>query len=141
LENSLQTSIYRRQHDELERLVMVLISQLPEASAARLRACLAQLAGVLRIHLAMEEKNMYPRLLEHPDPMVRAAGIEYRQTMADLEPAFQSYYDAWTEEAIARSRAAFLKETKGLVMVLPNRIALENDKLYAMIDREAIVVT
>jgi hypothetical protein len=136
----LQTSIYRRQHDELGRLVGALAAILETGTPADLRTALARLAGVLKVHLAMEDKNMYPRLLEHADPGVRSLATEYRRTMSDLAPAFTSYYDRWSETAIERDRRGFAEATKGIAAALAARISLENDNLYAMVDRESIAV-
>jgi len=136
----MQTSIYRRQHDELGRLAGVLSSVLVTGSAAEVRTALAQLAGVLKVHLEMEDNNMYPRLLEHRDAAVRSMAAEYQRTMGDLAPAFIEYYDRWTETAIEGDRRGFAEATKGIAAALAARIALENDNLYAMVDRKAIAV-
>lgn len=136
----MQTSIYRRQHEELERLAGGLAAILETGSATELRTTLARLAGVLKVHLAMEDKNMYPRLLEHEDPEVRSMAAEYQRTMGDLAPAFNGYYDRWSETAIERDRRGFAEATKGIAAALGARIALENDHLYAMVDRESIAV-
>lgn len=138
---SIRTTTYRTQHEELERIAGELAGKLVAGSADELRKDLIRLAGVLKVHLAMEDRSMYPRLLEHEDAAVRSMAREYQLTMGDLAPAFDAFYQKWMRRnAIEDARADFASETAKIAGALGNRIKLENENLYDMIDRKDIAV-
>ncbi len=137
----MQTAIYRKQHAELERIVGVIASLLADGEAQDLRINLAKLSGVLRVHLTIEDKSMYPIMLASASPEVRDTAAEYQRTMGDLLVTFNTYYAKWIETgAIEAHRSSFITETTTVAGALQNRITLENDNLYALIDKEDLVV-
>lgn len=132
------TDTFRRQHAELGQLAQELSLALGGASGVlregdALRA-VARLAGKLRVHAAMEDEALYPRLLAHPDPEVRAMAARFRQLFGGAYDAFFAFRDAWTHEAVARAPADFVREARALVSALGERIVHENDELYARVD-------
>lgn len=138
---SIRTNTYRIQHEELERIAGALAGKLVTGSADELRKDLVRLAGALKVHLALEDRSMYPRLLEHEDSAVRSTAREYQRTMGDLAPAFDAYYQKWMRRnAIEDSRADFASDTAQIAKALGSRIKLENENLYDMIDRKDIAV-
>src|SRR6185436_12271381 len=68
-----RTETYRRQHRRLIELAGSISGQLPQGAAAAepMRAELSKLAGVLKLHLAMEDEGLYPSLKESEDSRIR----------------------------------------------------------------------
>ncbi len=70
------TKRYRDQHDDLLILVNELSAQLNmdtiSISTKEVRTQLARLFGKNSVHLAMEDKSLYPRLLEHADGKIKS---------------------------------------------------------------------
>lgn len=102
---------------------------------------LARLSGIVKLHLALEDKNMYPRMIEHPDDAVRKTAAEYQRTMAALAPAYAAFHEKWIQTgAIAAARAEFIREFTAVGDALRTRIDQENRGLYDFIDNKGVLL-
>ena len=82
------TNKFRAQHGELLNVVKSIV-QLLDANSLRndakeVRHLLSVLHGKLSVHLAMEDKSLYPRLLRHHDSDIRATTQRYIDEMGSL---------------------------------------------------------
>ncbi|NIQ08672.1 MAG: hypothetical protein GWO08_01590, partial [Gammaproteobacteria bacterium] len=61
------TQQFRQQHDDLLTIATKMAESFDVDSLSRdakeMRALLSELAGKLKVHLAMEDKHLYPKLL------------------------------------------------------------------------------
>ena len=136
----MQTEKFRRQHSELLRLAgeiagMLSVEQLSKDATEAARG-LNKLAGLLLVHLTLEDASLYPRLLQHADPAVRTMASDYMTSMGGLKATFEGYAKKWTTAAaIQAGAAAFVTETNGIIDALGKRIDKENNELYALVDR------
>jgi hemerythrin-like domain-containing protein len=99
------------------------------------RALLSSLAGKLGVHLAMEDKALYPRLAEDGAPPDAALAAAFMQEMGGLGAAFAAYNRNWPAPAIAADPAGFARETRAVFAALARRIERENRQLYPIADR------
>ena len=102
--------------------------------APAVRTSLSRLAGVLRIHLTIEDEVLYPTLAENPDPTVRATARQYADEMGSLGACFTDYNSRWTIESMKADPAAFASETRVVFKALAQRIDRENQILYPMLE-------
>lgn len=133
------TDNLRRQHRELLRIGAEMVGLLAMEAAQRdvykLRSLIAQMAGILNVHLAMEDGVMYPQLLRHPDPELRAIAKRFIDEMGGLKAAFTAYVEKWNvPRAIMDEPVTFARETKNLVDLLSRRIEREDRDLYPEVD-------
>lgn len=134
------TDRFRRQHAELGQLANRLIAQLAdkhelEQDAGAIRRSLATLAGKLKVHAAMEDEALYPRLLVHSNLQLRDLSVRIRQEFGDVYGSFVQYLDTWTVDAIQARPDEFIETTKRVMKALGTRMKVENETLYAMVDR------
>ena len=133
------TQNFREMHAELVTLAGEIGARLDPAALAAdagpARSLLSTLIGKLTIHLAMEDKSLYPQLKSHPDPEVRASAERFDAEMAAMAPAVLAFGQRWTEAAIREDAAVFCEETRKLFAVLADRIKRENTQLYDLADR------
>jgi hemerythrin-like domain-containing protein len=134
------TAKYREHHHELLSLAGQISPLLDAgrlaADAGAVRQHLNNLAAKLKIHLAMEDSALYPRLLKHADGSVRSKTQAFMDEMGGIKRAFEAYLDNWsTAQAIQARSQAFIEDTQGLLKILGQRIKKEDDDLYAMVDR------
>ncbi len=134
------TDDYRRQHEEILELAGRLSGCLHEQelkdNAQEARNVLSKLSGALKVHLAMEDNSLYPRLLASPDEKVRETAKQFIEEMGGIATAFNDYLKKWTVPAAIRSNPSqFMAETGEILTALRNRIVKENDVLYPIIDR------
>jgi len=71
-----KTKTFRDQHEELIKIATQISSRLNadalSKDANEVRSLLSKLLGKLNVHLAMEDRNLYPNLLKHPNEKVRS---------------------------------------------------------------------
>lgn len=135
-----RTDNFRKQHAEIlniAREINALLSDtLSRANAAAIRPLLSKMAGIVSLHLAMEDKSLYPQMTAHADPSVRAISKRYSEEMGTLAAAFGNYMSTWqTSQQMMDDPARFSADSKGVFNALSKRIHLENVELYALLDK------
>jgi hypothetical protein len=136
----LKTEQYRSQHDRLLQLAETILNGLMAQpfDAPAVRSSLSRLAGVLKIHLAVEDEVLYPTLGENPDPTVRETARQFADEMGSLAAVFTEYNSRWTIESMEADTAEFAKETRGVFSALAQRIERENRILYPMLEGRSL---
>lgn len=138
----MQTKIYRQQHGEMRRMVQELSRYLVPIDPEACRSSLAKLAGILKIHLAMEDNALYPRMLANPDAAVRKIAAEYQQSMGQLAPAFETFYEKWRRHgAIDSAPQEFVDACRGIADALKKRMDLEDANLYQLVDERVTLAS
>ncbi len=130
------TDNFRRQHRELLAIAGEITGKLQAepTDAKGLRMLLSSLAGKLSVHLAMEDKALYPRLMEI-SPEAKSVAKAFQDEMGGLGGAFAAYNGKWQLNAIVADPAGFARETQNVFAALGKRIAMEDGKLYPHADR------
>jgi hypothetical protein len=130
-----------RQHRELIKVATEIFGWLDAAKLARqgaaapLRA-LSSLTGLLHVHLAMEDRSLYPRLLQHPDLQLRQLSQRFLDERGSIAERYESYRARWSAAAaIEAAPEAFVEETQAILGLLWNRMKLEDDVLHPEIVR------
>lgn len=139
-----RTDYLRRQHDA----ALVLAGQLTDcvtqlgARPSREEAfdatlALAKLTGVLRLHFAQEDRQLYPQLISSDDDQTAATAKAFVDEMGDIGPAFDAYAEKWrSANAILAAAEQFAQQTAAIVAALADRIERENTVLYPLADRQ-----
>lgn len=130
--NVLETKLYRDQHGRLRALAAKMLAA---SDPVEQKTFLAQLAGQLKMHLKMEDDSLYPRLLSHVDPNVRAKAQRLQESNGGLAAAFQAFYEKWIKPgAIALDGQGYMTELCGVIHALMSRMDLEDAELYTLAD-------
>lgn len=135
----LRTQNYRDQHEQLLGLAGELGGLLSSPDnafpATQARHILSEIAGRLTVHLAMEDKHLYPNLLQHTDTAVRQTAERFVNEMGGIATVFKTYLANWpSADAVARNPAGFRSATQGILKALGGRIQQENTVLYPLMD-------
>ncbi len=133
------TKRFRDQHDDLlmmaSEISLHLKAEYLSRDANEARLLLSKLLGKLSIHLAMEDKALYPQMLEHSDDRVRSMARKFMDEMGGLGEAVNAYKAKWPSALpIQDDPDEFISQTKGIFDALANRIERENNELYEMVD-------
>ncbi|MGZ3454966.1 MAG: protein kinase domain-containing protein [Polyangiales bacterium] len=140
------TDNFRRQHEELANLGAEIFGMIGDVdgvakNAANVRRSVARFAGKLKMHAAMENEALYPRLLQHRDPAVRAKAKALFDEVEQIYATFGAFAAKWpTIDAIVADPAAYAKDTRRALKTLWVRMMRENDELYPMVDAAEEVV-
>ncbi len=137
-----RTSSLRRQHDAALRLageaqaIIDRIGAYPcDDNVFPLTMVLAKLTGTLRIHLAREDRCLYPELMASGQGGVAATARQFFEEMGQLAPQITGYSAKWlSSDAIIADWDGFRLDTAGIFSALSHRIACENDILYPLAD-------
>lgn len=135
-----KTDNFRRQHNELVEMVQSITAMMsaPNAAdqAADISRTLSQMTGKLRIHLAQEDKSLYPRLAASSDTQTASTAKRFQEEMSGLGEVYGAYADKWrTPAEIGADIASFKTESEAVFAALADRIVRENTELYPLADK------
>lgn len=134
-----KTKMFRDQHDDLLKAASKLKAELNADKLGRdavpAKSALAQLLGKLSVHLAMEDKSLYPQLLKHSDQRVQTTASRFVSEMGAIGKVLGDYQKAWpSDAAIQQNPRGFVQQTGTILEALGRRIEKENSELYKMVD-------
>lgn len=137
------SQMLRKHHQGLHQMADELEKCLAEADAhIRLQGSilrLARMTGLLALHLALEDKVMYPKLLGHRDGDVGARARAFQAEVGGLRDAFDAFRRRWMRPAaIASGWDLFAEETRALLKALRSRIRLEDREIHSLLEKAAI---
>jgi hypothetical protein len=94
------------------------------------------LAGKVREHLALEDREIYPRLLLYSDGDVAAIATRYKNDLGNLLPRFNFYIENWLDKTkIQNNPTDFIKSTDEILKALLYRVEAEDNELYPLVDK------
>ena len=133
------TKSFRDQHDDLLKTASEIAARLNidqlSNDASEVRNLLSELLGKLNVHLSMEDKALYPKLLNHPDEEIKSMARRFIDEMGGIGDAVKAYKTKWPHAlAIQKNPGDFIEQTKGIFNALTNRIEKENNELYKIVD-------
>lgn len=92
------------------------------------------LAGRLKIHLASEDKFLYPNLINGEDAKLKSMASSYANEMGDIADTFTNYKNEFnTKIKINEKLDTFIPQTKDILGQIKNRILKEETELYKLI--------
>ncbi len=131
------TQKFREQHDDLLNKVELINAELmaEPMSAQSIVVILSDFLKHLKIHLAGEDKLLYPQLKNCGNFEVVAITIQYQTDMGEIANFVDNYSQKWQNtESILGDLTTFTSETKKLITMLSTRIKKENNYLYTLAD-------
>lgn len=107
----------------------------PGADPQEVVRSLRRFVGRLRVHATMETDALYPSLLEHADPDVRASAGRLYEDLGPLYGLVDEFVEKWgTSEQIESGRIRFRIELARVIGRLGWRMMREDRELYPMAD-------
>lgn len=133
------TARFVRQHEDLSAVGKELVAHLDSTKIAHdpstIRRLLAAFSGKLRVHAAMEQEALYPRLLANSDPAIRDKAQALLDEVGGLYELFFKHLARWSDAAaIKEDPEGFCRETMQLLHRLKVRMQRENEELYPLVD-------
>lgn len=129
-----------RQHRELVRTGTEIFGWLDagklRGGAAQAYRAVATMSGILSVHLAMEDRSFYPRLIGHADRELSSLARRFLDERGLLEQRFRDYRAAWPSAMVIEGApAGFVDDTRALLGLMWNRMKMEDDVLHPAIVR------
>lgn len=131
----------RRQHDDAlamaDRLIELVDNYNPASAAIPILMQLNRLLGILRVHFACEDIELYRWLMESRDPNVARTARVHFDEMGGLSNDFECFARHWSCSAsIANNFDEFREGTHELMLALAVRIEREHQYLYPLAEAE-----
>src|SRR3954465_13932383 len=117
-----------RQHKELARTGTEMFGWLDPAKlrargAGDVHRALSSLSGILKVHLAMEDRSLYPNLVTHRDAGLRTLATRFLEERAALRQRYEEYKERWHSAALIETGAEeFVEETRQILAMLWTRL-------------------
>jgi hypothetical protein len=130
-----------RQHRELVRTATEMFGwldagKLRTRGAADVHRALSSLSGILKVHLAMEDRSLYPHLVNHRDLELRTLAVRFLDERAALRDRYDAYQHRWPSAiAIERDADRFIDDSREILGMLWTRMKTEDDVLHPQIIR------
>jgi hypothetical protein len=129
------TDNFRRQHQELAAVANAIERAVATEDGQHLRRLLGRLSGKLQMHAAMEEKALYPRLIDHEREDVRAVAVRLRNDVGEVYAFVGAFIGRWSEAgAIEKDHTRFAEEAPAVFTLLRRRVEVEERELYPLAD-------
>jgi hypothetical protein len=134
-----RSTALRRQHDAASMLAAQLLVEIDNyrgrESAYAISLDLAKLLGLLQIHLAQEDRSLYPSMIASGNEQAAAVAQRFFAEMGGLCQRLQAFASRWScPKAISSDFDRFRHETIMILAALNGRILRENEELYPLAD-------
>jgi hemerythrin-like domain-containing protein len=128
----------RRDHANLLQLMERALLTLDNRKAADHETVLNSLVSfeeALRIHLEIEDRILYPILMDHEDEEIRTLTGEYVKEMRSTFDSFRSFIPRWEVGGTSPpSRDVLTSELKDYASILMQRIRFEEEVLFPTLE-------
>ncbi|MDD9941759.1 MAG: hypothetical protein OXU20_12010 [Myxococcales bacterium] len=127
----------RRQHTELRRLadhLLVLVEDDRPLDESAVQRVLSRLAGVLKMHVAMELEGLYPQLLAHPNEEVRTMASRMVETVQGAYEGFLKFRTNWHAQAVHADQQTFAQQARFIAKAFHESTTREEQRLYDRVD-------
>ncbi len=118
--------------DELRELVQDGIGE----NAAAIARLVVTMSSVVKLHLATEDRVLYPAYLSSKDSSVSNIAQMFQKEMGDLASAYLEFVGRWSRPSkVSGDPAGFKADANNIFKALHYRIQRENKELYPLSDR------
>lgn len=130
---------FKQQHvDILERISAIrqLAHAGVEANAAAIAQQIKQLGSVVTLHLAIEDRILYPSVRNASDPEIAEMAETYQQEMKGIAAPYLRFTKKWSEAGnVAAEPEAFRVAANTVLRDVFLRMQRENHEFYPAIER------
>lgn len=106
------------------------------AHAADIARQIIEMSSVIKLHLAIEDRFLYPTLQQRSDPALAGMGRQYQTEMAQIAQAYGEFAKKWNDAGnLAADPEGFRAEANRVLKLLHARILRENRDFYPLIEQ------
>ncbi|MFJ3054630.1 hemerythrin domain-containing protein [Herbaspirillum sp. NPDC087042] len=128
---------YRREHadilDHVQQL-KALSAQGIAAQAAAIARVVIAMSSVIKLHLSVEDRFLYPAL-QQADATLATKARQYQEEMTSISTEYGQFSRQWNDaQRIAEQPEHFRTEANRVLKMLFERIVRENREFYPMVE-------
>lgn len=129
---------YLDQHEAVKEEIKIIKSLIGsgnyEKNGRDIALHISTLAGNIKVHLSMEDKYLYPGLIEKGNADVKKMANSYQREMGDLADEFVKYKDKYnTNPKLLQSAESIKSDTEKIFQKIETRMQREENELYKFI--------
>ncbi|AKZ63404.1 hemerythrin [Herbaspirillum hiltneri N3] len=103
--------------------------------AADIAAQVIKMSSVIKLHLSIEDKFLYPALQEANNPRLATMGKQYQHEMTHIAEAYGEFARKWNDAGhVAADPDGFRNAANKVLKVLFDRMQREDRDFYPMIE-------
>ncbi|SRR5690606_21800701 len=104
-------------------------------NAAAIATGVVELSSIIKVHLAVEDRLLYPSVQRLDNPALAAMGQAYQTEMKDIAAAYAQFSRRWnTPTQIQRSPEGFRADANTVLKTIHARMQRENTHFYPAIE-------
>lgn len=130
---------FKREHVDLLATVAALRELVQSGVHEHAEAILKQLismSSAIKMHLAAEDRVLYPALSSATDPLAAQTGKQFQEEMGGLAAAYSAFAARWNlASKIAVDPQGFRDDANSIFKALHQRVQRENRELYPLAER------
>lgn len=127
---------FKREHIDLLTAVGALRDLVQSGVHEHTEAILKQLLSmnsVIKLHLAAEDRVLYPALSKAADPLITQTGKRFQEEMGGLAASYGAFAAKWNlASKIAGNPEGFRDDANAIFKALHQRVQRENRELYPL---------
>lgn len=130
---------FKREHVDLLTAITALRELVQSGVREHAEVILQQLismSSVIKLHLAAEDRVLYPALAHADDPQVAQAGRQFQQEMGGLAAVYAGFAARWNlASRLAADPQGFRDDANAVFKALHQRVQRENRELYPLVEK------
>jgi iron-sulfur cluster repair protein YtfE (RIC family) len=104
--------------------------------AADIAAQVIKMSSVIKLHLSIEDKFLYPALQEANNPRLAMMGKQYQHEMTHIAEVYGEFARKWNDAGhVAGDPDGFRNEANKVLKTLFDRMQREDRDFYPMIEK------
>lgn len=128
-------TLYTSKHEAIKQTLSEIrtLSSSVSDNAEKIAGAVGRLSAIVQMHLASEDKFLYPDLLSKTSGVERKIAEKYMEEMKGIEKSFSAFASKYrTTSAVKDESAQFLAEMSNIENALTKRMDREEKELYPL---------
>jgi len=130
---------FKREHVDL----LTAVTELRDLVQSGVQECasaivkqLMTMSATIKLHLAAEDRVLYPALACAEDPQIAHIGKRFQEEMGDLAQVYAAFVSRWNLAAkVSKDPEGFRSDANNVFNALHLRVQRENRELYSLAER------
>lgn len=136
-------SKFKQQHLEIKRCISELRDHSRDGVAAHaedIARVVNAMSGLIKLHLAAEDRALYPALKASGDAHLARLGDAFQREMGDIVPHYAAFARKWiTAAQVRRDPEGFRTDANRVLKALHDRVAREDRDFYPHAEQLEVV--
>ena len=108
-------------------------------NATEIARLIVAMSSTIKLHLAVEDRALYPALQRGHNPELARLGQQYQRDMGPIAQAYEAFARRWNlPESVRRDEQGFRDDANRVLRMVHERMQRENRDFYPRIEAEEL---